>query len=67
MGDGASIICVTDGGEMRAAPKPVVFSEPELEELKRLLLRELEQRGCAADPAATTALFKLVEAARVRE
>lgn len=52
---------------MRAAPKPVVFSEPELEELKRLLLRELEQRGCAADPAATTALFKLVEAARVRE
>lgn len=40
----------------------ISFTEAEAREAKRLLLVELQQRGCAADPAATSALFKLVHA-----
>ena len=41
---------------------PILFSADEIAQLQRLCLQELERIGCAADPAVTSALFRLVEA-----
>jgi len=40
----------------------ILFSADEAAQLQRLCIEELERIGCAADPAVTSGLFKLVEA-----